>query len=219
MNKLILIAPAIVILLASGCATQSNKLEAFPEMYNEKPVSIMVVPSINKSTAADAPHLYSSTINEPLSNAGFYVLPIEITNRFLINEGLSQGELIVDIPPQKFYEIFGADAVLYVTINKWDTNYFVLGGNVTVAVNYILKSTKTGESLWAYDGQLVVDTSGNDSGGGILAKLISAAITTAAQDYVPIARNINVTALQAIPFGKYHKMHNKDQSMLINVQK
>ncbi|MBT4860125.1 MAG: DUF799 family lipoprotein [Gammaproteobacteria bacterium] len=201
-------------LLVSGCAVNTiSKAEAFPQMYIEKPASVLVVPSINHSTAADAPILYSSTINEPLSNAGFYVLPIEVTNRFLLNEGLSEGEMLIDIPPQKFADAFGADAVLYVAIEKWDTNYYILGGNVTVAVEFTMKSTKTGEKLWGYKNQLVLDTSGNDNGGGLLAKLITAALTTALQDYVPIARNVNLIALQAIPFGKYHKMHNKDQSM------
>lgn len=217
-NRILLLLPVLA-LLASGCATQTvSKSDAFPQMYAEKPVAILVVPSINQSTAADAPILYSSTINEPLSNAGFYVLPIEITDRFLRNEGLSEGEMLKDIPPQKFAEPFGADAVLYLTIAQWDTNYFVLGGNVTVAVDFNMKSTKTGETLWTYTNKLVVDTSGDDSG-GLLAQLIATAISTAAQDYVPIARKVNVTALTAIPVGKYHKMHDKDQAMKVIVIK
>lgn len=218
MNKMIKLFFPVFILFASGCVVVPtvSKVDAFPQMYTEKPVAILVVPSINQSTAADAPILYSSTINEPLSNAGFYVLPIEITDRFLRNEGLAEGEMLKDIPPQKFAEPFGADAVLYVTIEQWDTNYFVIGGNVTVAVDFIMKSTKTGDNLWAYKNQLVLDTTGSDSG-GLLAQLIATAISTAAQNYVPIARNVNITALTAIPFGKYHNMHDKDQAMKVLV--
>lgn len=218
LNRILLLLP-IIALLMTGCATQTLiKGDAFPQMYAEKPVAILVVPSINHSTAADAPILYSSTINEPLSNAGFYVLPIEVTNRFLRNEGLAEGEMLKDIPPQKFAEPFGADAVLYLTIAQWDTNYFIVGGNVTVEVDFNMKSTKTGETLWAYTNKLVLDTSGSDSG-GLLAQLIATAISTAAQDYVPIARKVNVTALRAIPFGKYHNMHDKDQSMRVTTKR
>ncbi|MBK9131509.1 MAG: DUF799 family lipoprotein [Gammaproteobacteria bacterium] len=209
------------LLLMSGCAVQPlTKGEAFPGMYGEKPTSILVIPAINHSTAADAPILYSSTINEPLSNAGYYVLPIEVTDRFLRNEGLIEGEQISEIPPQRFSEHFGADAVLYVIIDIWDTNYYVVGGNVTVGVQFSLKSTKSGETLWAYKDQLVVDTSGDsNNGGGLLGAIIATAIKTASQDYVPVARNINVIALNAIPFGKYHKAHDKDMSMNIPAAK
>lgn len=208
----------VLILLASGCSTHSTKGQEFSGMYDEKPVAILVVPAINHSTAADSPILYSSTINEPLSNAGFYVLPIEVTNRFLRNEGFSDGESLKDIPPQKFAEPFGADAVLYVNIEVWDTNYYVIGGNVTVSTEYQLKSCKTGETLWNYYGEMVVNT-GGDSGGGILAAIIATAVATSMQDYVPIAIKINQAALKTVPYGKYNNMHDKDMSQRIKLTK
>ncbi len=218
--RLIPILFSVLTLLMSGCAMNTTtKAQAFPEMYNEKPVTVLVVPAVNHSTAADAPILYSSTINEPLSNAGFYVLPIEVTDRFLRNEGLSEGEALKDVPPQNFAEPFGADAVLYVTIEKWDTNYYVIGGNVTVGADYQLKSCKSGETLWSYKNELVLNTSGDSNGGGLLGALIATAISTSMQDYVPVARNVNITSLSAIPFGKYHKMHDKDQDMSIKIAK
>ena len=210
---------ALLFLFATGCAMNTaTKGQAYPEMYNEKPVAILVVPAINHSTAADAPILYESTINEPLSNAGFYVLPIEVTNRFLRNEGISEGEVLKDIPPQKFAEPFGADAVLYVTIDKWDTNYYVIGGNVTVGASFFMKSCKTGATLWSYQDEIPLDTSG-DSSAGLLVAMIATAINTGMQDYVPIARNVNLMTLRSIPFGKYHNSHDKDQSQSIKLGK
>lgn len=214
--KLISLLGAIV-LLSTGCAKQMTKHQAYPGMYEEKPEAVLVIPAINKSTAADAPILYSSTINEPLSNAGFYVLPIEVTNRILQNEGLSNGDALKNIPPQKFAEHFGADAVLYVTINQWDTNYYVIGGNVQVGVDFQMKSCKTGANLWTYSNLLTIDTSGDANSGGLLGAIIATAIATAGQDYVPIASRLNTIALTAIPFGKYHKMHEHDKSMIVNV--
>jgi len=217
--KLKIILLGFLMLLMSGCVTNTTtKAAAYPEMYKEKPTAILVVPAINQSTAADAPILYESTINEPLSNAGFYVLPMEVTNRFLRNEGFVEGEALKDIPPQKFAEPFGADAVLYVTINKWDTNYYVIGGNVTVGAKFLMKSCKTGTTLWSYQDEIPVNTSG-DSSGGLLAALIATAITTGMQDYVPVARNVNLMTLRSVPFGKYHKKHDKDQTQGITAGK
>lgn len=215
---------ATAVLLVSGCMPRvvtTTKQDAFPGMYEESPVAILVLPAVNHSTAADAPILYSSTVNEQLSNAGFYVLPIEITERFLRNEGLSEGAQLKDVAPQKFAGLFGADAVLYVTIYKWDTNYSVLAGNVTVGIEFEMKSCKSGETLYLYESELVVDTTAqNNSSTGhpladLFAQMIATAITTASQDYVPIARSVNATALSAVPFGKYHKQHGKDQTVKI----
>lgn len=215
MKKHLLIVLSISMLLLSGCVTTKPKSELYPAMYSEMPKSILVLPAINKSTAADAPNLYSSTIAQPLSNAGFYVLSTEVTKKFFQNEGLTRGEQFTSIPTQKFSKIFGADAVLFVTIVKWDTNYYVLGGNVTVSIKYLLKSTKTGNKLWSYENELVLDTSGNNNSSSLLAMLINAAVTTAVQDYVPIARRVNFISLNTIPFGKYHKNHRKDMNVKV----
>ena len=81
-----------------------------------------------------------------------------------------------------------------------------------------LKNNYYRKALYTVPGknQLVLDTTGDDSG-GLLAQLIATAISTAVQNYVPIARNVNITALTAIPFGKYHNMHDKDQAMKVIV--
>lgn len=215
MKKHLLIILSIGMLALSGCAVTKPKSELYPSMYSEMPKSILILPAVNQSTAADAPNLYSSTIAQPLANAGFYVFPTEVTQKFFQNEGLTRGEQFASIPTQKYSKIFGADAVLYVTIVKWDTNYYVFGGNVTVGIKYSLKSTKTGNQLWKYENELVLDTSGNNNSGGLLAMLINAAVTTAVQDYVPVARQVNFISLSTIPFGKYHKSHRKDMSVQV----
>ena len=207
----------IALLVLSGCAVNNKvaKGEVYPAMYREMPKTVLVLPAINHSTAADAPYLYSSTIAQPLANSGFYVLSTEVTQKFLDNEGLNTGDQLASVPPQKFGKIFGADAVLYVTIDKWDTNYYVLGGNVKVGISYKLRSTKTGEELWAYANELVMDTGGDSNGGGLLGALIATAIKTSTQDYVPIARRVNYVALNTIPFGGYHNLHGKDSKLMI----
>lgn len=217
MKAIILATLSIASLVLSGCATvnKTSKADLYPEMYREMPKSVLVLPAINQSTAADAPNLYSSTIAQPLADAGFYVLSTEITRKFLENEGLGTGEQTASVPPQKFGEIFGADAVLYVTIDTWDTNYWVVGGNVTVGISYVLKSTKTGAKLWTYANKIVLNTSGDSNNGGLLAAIIVTAIKTSTQDYVPVARQVNFLALNSIPFGEYHQQHGKDSGIML----
>ena len=197
-------------LLLSGCATQKivSKQEAFPKMYDAAPLSVLVVPAVNKSTAADAPDLYSTTIAQPLAEAGYYVLPIPLSAMLLQQEGIVDGAQLRDVNPDKFKQMFGADAVLFVTINQWDTNYFVTGGNVTVGAEFDLVSTSSGESLWNYQNVVVIDTSGNS--GNLIADIISTAINTATTDYVPVARMVNSSVINTLPVGKYHSRHKQD---------
>jgi hypothetical protein len=203
------IAAILFLLLLSGCQTvQVTKGEAFPKMYGEKPASILVVPAINLTTAADAAALYSTTIAMPLAESGYYVFSIPFIEQFLHREGITDGEQVSRIPLSKFKEMFDADAVLFVTLNSWDTNYYVTGGNVTVGAKFELKSTSSSEKLWQYDDVVVHNTSGNS--GNIIADMIATALTTALVDYVPIAHVVNQRIVNSMPVGKYHKRHNVD---------
>lgn len=221
-------APFLLVVLGislNACGPKMiTKEEAFPKMYEERPLSILVLPPINETTAADAKEYYSTTIAEPLSYNGYYVFPLELTSEIMKSEGIYDTELLLNTPPQKFREYFGADGVLYIKILKWDTAYYVVGGNVTVAVEFLLRSTHTGEDLWKYDGIITVDTSGDSGGAGGLAglvlKVVTTAIETAATDYVPLAKQANSVALVSMPYGKYHPGFDKDRkTKVVNEEK
>lgn len=206
-----------------SCSKVITKNEAFPRMYEEKPISILVLPPINETTAAEAKEYYNTTIAEPLSQTGYYVFPIEVVTAVLNSEGLYDTEILDESSIPKFKEYFDADAVLFIKILKWDTSYYVVGGNMVVDVAYKLISTKTSNILWAYEGEIKVDTSG-DSGGagglaGLLVKVASTAVKTASTDYVPMAKKANVEALITIPFGKYHDKFGKDANQKVVEEK
>ena len=198
----------ISVVYLSGCATILTKNEAYPSMYLGQTDSILVVPVVNRSTAADAPELYSTTIAQPLAEAGYYVMSVPLVEMMLAMEGVVDGEQLKEIDPSKFKTMFGADSVLFVTINQWDTNYYVTGGNVTVGADFEIVSTTTNETLWNYRNTVVINTSGNS--GNLLVDIISTAISTAITDYVPIARQVNFSVVNTLPVGKYHSRHGQD---------
>ena len=207
----------LAILLLSACAPKmSTKLAEFPMMYEERPASILILPPINESTAADAKEYYSTTIQEPLAFAGYYTFPYPITSEILKMEGIYDTELLVNLPLSKFKEYFGADAVLFTTIKKWDLSYMILASTLTVSIDCKLKSTTSNQILWKYTGTVVVDLSGGNAGGGLaglIVKVVVAAVQSAVADYAPYARQANYRALTSMPYGKYHSEHNKDQQV------
>jgi hypothetical protein len=215
-----LLLSIFLVSIFAACAgpTMVTKAAKFPLMYEEKPVSILILPPMNETTAADAKEYYSTTIQEPLAYSGFYTLPYPITSEILKMEGIYDAETLMNVPLLKFREFFGADAVLFTTIKKWDVSYAVLASNLTVSIDCLLKSTKSDQILWKYSGTVVVDlTGGGDTSSliGLVAKAITTAINTAVADYVPYARQTNYLALTSIPAGKYSFQHDKDQLVQI----
>lgn len=209
-------------LFLSSCSKTMTKLELFPKLYDERPLSILVLPPINESTAADADEYYLTTIAEPLSLTGYYVYPIEVVMDALKTEGVFDGGRVSSIPPAKFREYFGADAVMLVKIIKWNKSYYVVGGNLTVSIECEIKSAKTGETLWTYSGTIVLDTSGssNSNSGlaGLFVSLIATAVKTAAADYTPVAKQVNFQVLTSVPYGKYHLKYDTDRKTPVVVQ-
>jgi hypothetical protein len=193
-------------------ATKANE---FPLMYEETPTTILILPPMNESTAADAKEYYATTIQEPLIYSGYYTLPYPITSEILQMEGIYDSELLRNTPLSRFREYFGADAVLFTTIKQWDLCYMVLASTLTVSIDCQLRSTLSDQILWSYNGTVVVDLSGGNTGGGLIGLVVKAVVTAIASavvDYVPHAREANYRALCSMPYGKYHPQHKKDQN-------
>ncbi len=209
----------LLIISLGGCASNVITKEEFaPDMYIEHPTSILVLPPINKTTAADAKEYYATTVAEPLTNSGYYVFPMEVVYDVLQQEGLFDTETMMNVPPQKFREYFGADAVLYVTLLEWNTHYSIVSGDVTVKAACELRSTHTGNVIWFYDEAVEVNTTG-DTGGGFLGQLIATAIKTAVQSYIPVARDASAKIFLAMQFGKYHKEFDQDRKSKVEKKK
>lgn len=190
-----------------GCATKSNNLDAF---YAHRPRSIVVVPVVNESPEVTASSVFITSITR-LAERGYYVFPVYLTDLILRDFGLVEAGHIHQLPPNRFFELFGADAVLFVTIKDWSTKYLVLASSVVVEMEYILKDTKTGLVLWENKQPYVQSSGGSDP----ITMVVSAAITALVTDYLPLARQANYLAFQppkGIPAGVYHFDYQKDHN-------
>jgi hypothetical protein len=222
MRYLAILFLGVFLLFMTGCAPKINTItkgDKFPKMYDQQPRSLLVLPPMNESTDAEAKDYYMTTVEMPFALMGYYVMPVEIVNDVMKQEGITNTEMLYDLPLNKLQEYFGADAVLYTRIKKWDTSYMVVASTLTVSVDSEIVSTKTSEKLWAYNGTVVQDLTNRSNGGGGLAELIvnvvATAINTAAADYVKYARIANFRLITSVPTGPYHEAHMKDQGVQI----
>jgi hypothetical protein len=221
---LVLLLSALVLSI-TGCAPKQNfitKGEMFPKMYAQQPKSLLILPPMNESTDTEAKDYYLTTVEQPFGMMGYYVLPTEMVSDVMKQEGIVNTETLYGLPLNKLQEYFGADAVLYTHIKKWNVSYMVIASTLTVSIESEIISTKTSEKLWSYTGTVVQDlTSNNNSGGGLaqlIVNVIATAINTAAADYVKYARVANARLLTSVPVGPYHPLYLKDQGFVIRNQ-
>ena len=198
----------LAVVTLGGCAVKPVEVKDMSAFRAAAPRSILVVPAVNKSLDVDAPNYMLSALSLPLAEKGYYVFPVHTAQVVLRQEGFYEGEQIRQQPTQALAALFGADSVLYVTINRWDAQYAVLAATVTVEFDYRLVY-KDGTEIWS--AQQKLQYTPQSSGGSPLANLVSAviaaAITRAAPNYMPLTRQANNQVLMlgpnALPDGPY----------------
>jgi hypothetical protein len=193
----------VAVILLAGCAAQSVKQD-MSAFRAAAPRSILVVPTINKSLDVDAPNYVLSALPVPLAEKGYYVFPVNTTKYVLEQEGMYEADRIHNQPTESLAKLFGADAVLYVTINRWDAQYAFIATTVTVDFDYRMVS-KDGTEIWKEHKTMQYSPNNNNS--GLIGALVSAALTRAAPNYMPLTQQANqqvfVLGQNALPDGPY----------------
>lgn len=200
-----------VVSLAS-CSTPTTLSQQYPGMYEEKPLSIAIMPPINQTSHAEAKDYFYTTMYMPLCEKGYYVYSPYLTMEMFQQESAYDAEMFLEADLTPFRNVLDADAAMFTIIKDWRRNN--VGGMLTVKVEYILRSTKTGQTLYTREGEIKVDTSidGGSGGFGALVGMIATAINTAATDKVVAGRKCTAFVLTDLPAGKYSPMHEKDAS-------
>ena len=117
----------VVVLLAvvlSGCATQKGY--DYTAFRQNRPKSILVLPPQNHSPDIKATYSMLSQVTYPLAESGYYVLPVAVVDETFRQNGLANPGEMHAVSPGKLRQIFGADAALYLDVQKYGTTYMVL---------------------------------------------------------------------------------------------
>ena len=210
MKNIILLSVALITL--ASCSTTKTLGELYPAMYEEKPLTIAIMPPINRTTHAEAKDYFYTTLYQPLCEKGYYVYSPYLTMEMFQQESAYDAELFLEADLSQFRNVLGADAAMFTIIKDWRRNN--IGGKLTVNIEYIMRSTKTGQTLYQKEGNIKVDTSvdGGSGGFGALIGVLATAINTAATDKVIAGRKCNAFVLSDMPAGKYSPSFEKDSS-------
>lgn len=205
---------ALVSVFLMGCVTQPTKKD-MSAFQAAAPRSILVVPTINKSLDVDAPNYVLAALPVPIAEKGYYVFPVNTTKYVLEQEGYYEGERIHEQATPTLAKLFDADAVLYVSINRWDAKFALLTTVVTVEFDYRLVS-KDGTELWKENKRLQYQPQNNNAGhplASLIVAVVNAAVTRAAPNYMPLTQQANqqvfILGPNAIPDGPYRLVTKK----------
>ena len=205
------LAAAALTALAAGCVT-TPPAKDYTRFVAADPRSILVVPVVNRSVDVNAADYFLATIPVPVAERGYYVFPVHLVKRVLEDDGLSDADLVHGADPMRLAALFGADAVLYIRIERWEAKYVLITTQVTVEFDYVLKDGKTGDTLWQDHERLTYAS--DDAGGGLIGALLNAAVTKASPNYMPLARRATGAAVtvsgQGFPAGPYRPEHEAD---------
>ncbi|MBR6869448.1 MAG: DUF799 family lipoprotein [Bacteroidales bacterium] len=210
MKRSVLLLLLVLMVSACGSTASLTRQSLYPGMYEERPVTLLVMPPINNTANVDAKELLYTSISRPLIEAGYYVIPPALAMDVLRQESAYDAELFLDRPLRQFHDFFGADAVVFSVIEDWAKQ----GIGIRTKIRYFIRSTKTDRILFDRTCDLFLDLtpeSGNTGVLGALVDLAAAALTTALTDHIEAARKANYYIFRDLPSGKYDDLYLKDQ--------
>lgn len=176
MKRIHLCFIAVFALLSSACVSLPPAYD-YSEFRNSDPQSILILPPTNQSTEVIAPFSVMTQMSVPIAESGFYVFPVALVNQTFQNNGLTEANDIQAVPISKLYEIFGADAALYIDIQEYGTSYVIISSNTVVTVTAKLVDLKTGTLLWQGISSASSAENRGNSGGGLVGMLVEAAVS------------------------------------------
>jgi hypothetical protein len=206
MKKIIGLALSLAV---AACATAPEPYD-YTAFRAEDPRSIVILPALNNTTHVEAAEWFVSTASRPFAERGYYVYPAWMVKQTLDQSGLSDASLVYAADTRRLDQVFDCDAAMYVSIDRWDSQYVVINTTTTVGLAYELRSCKSGEVLWASAKEVAYSPQSQSTGsliGDLVAQAVVSAIEKGRPNYIPLAQQANglaaLTPGQGLPAGPY----------------
>jgi len=190
-KALFLCGMALLTACASGQKRQGPDYSAFER---HRPNTILLLPPMNSSVDISAMPAVLAASVQPLAEAGYYVVPVTNMMEMFRQNGMMVAEDIHSIAPAKLQEFFGADAALYMTVEKYGVRYNVLDSLVEVSVTAKLIDLHSGELLWQNRVDQVTGKSDNNNAlGRLLGAVVNQIANTLSDKAWPASQQAMIT--------------------------
>lgn len=161
--------------LLTACATAPTPkdMSAFKAA---KPASLLVLPPLNETPDPDATNGVLAQITLPLAESGYYVMPVSLVSETLRQNGMQTPHDMHQIAVPKLRDVFGADAVVYITVKQYGTKYMVLASDTVVAVEARVVDLRSGQELWSGKASAASSEEGGSNQQGLVGLLVKALV-------------------------------------------
>ena len=173
-SRLIALAAFTVLTMLTGCAATPQKATDYSAFEAARPQSILVLPPVSKTPEVVATLGMLARATSPLAESGYYVMHVALVNETLVENGVSLPEDARTLPLAKLREVFGADAVLHLTVQDYGQRYYVIGSDSVVVADAVLMDLRTGQTLW--EGSAQASSAENKNHGGGVGNILVAAL-------------------------------------------
>jgi hypothetical protein len=182
-----------------ACATPPSR--DYTAYRQSRPRSILVLPPLNNSPDVRATYSLLSSVTQPIAESGYYVFPVALVDQTFKENGLTQPGDMHQAPLPKLREIFGADAVLYLTVEQYGASFRVIDSSVVVTATGQLVDARTGQLLWEGRASASDAENRSNSGGGLVGLVVMAVVRQVASNLGdagrPVARATSERLLRA----------------------
>lgn len=161
--------------LIAGCATKPAPYD-YSTFQTAKPTTLLVMPPLNESPDVKATPGVWSHATKPLSEAGYYVLPITLVDESLRQNGIQTAAEAQAIPYPKLREVFGADAAVYIKVSRYGTSYQLIDSQTRVDVEGRIVDLRSGQELWSGFAFASSAEQSQQQQGGLIGLLVAALI-------------------------------------------
>lgn len=214
MKKLIC-SSLFVMFVLTGCVAKQD-LSYLEPLHDRQLRSLLIAPVKNETIDVMAPTSVLATLPFSLAEKGYYTFPVNTVKVLLEGEGYYEPAEVHAAPPESLASLFGADAILYVTIHEWTSEYILLATTTKVDFEYKIVDN-TGQLLWQARKELAYSPQQQNSTGNPLADLVAMAITAAieraAPNYLPLTRMANGQVFSGpqtgLPPGPYSPVYGE----------
>lgn len=183
--------PIACIFIFSGCSS-AIKHTLTPD-YNEKmPNRVAVLPAEGNHENRDAQYLFRTMAYDKLIQKGYSPVSLEAIDEKLIRSGIRRDEFRSKTP-KELAAIFGTEAILYITITKWDNTLFLGYASQKIEAEFALYHGDEGERLWK------AEFNTKDSGMGLERDVIEFGVI---KTYEPVIQRIVDAVFSTMPDNK-----------------
>jgi hypothetical protein len=200
---------------AALAACESTPPFDYTLFHQHQPRSILVLPPLDNTPEVEAAYAYLSTVTRPLAERGYYVFPVAVVDRMLRDNGLPGPGEMHAVPLTRLGEVFGADAVLYITLSDWGTSYRVLDSATEVTASARLVDVASGVEIWHGQNSAVYSSSSGQSDilGMLIGAVVNQVMTSVSDPSLDVARDCNAGLFcredHGLLYGPYNKEYGK----------